>query len=248
MTIHVPQDKVDKALNLIDNMLKAKKVTLRTIQCLAGLLNFLTKVIKCGRVFLRRIYNLSKGLRFATQHVKVSYEARCDLRAWKFFLQKFNGSAIIAPINWNNPDFHIYSDASGFAFAVVFNNKWMQGIFPDEWSKKSIAIRELVPVFLAMVAWHMEFQNSTIVFHVDNQSVVNMLNSQTSPDPILLAMLRKIIVISMLHNIVFISQYIPGKMNIVSDHLSRLQVDKARQTQPGLEKEPEKILETWLPW
>ncbi len=112
----------------------------------------------------------------------------------------------------------------------------------------SIAVRELVPVYLAMLACHKLFINSTIVFNVDNLSVVHMLNSQTSPDHVLMSMLRKIVVLAMLNNIVFIAKHIPGKLNVVADYLSRFQILKAKQVAPWLKDDPEFLHLDWYPW
>jgi hypothetical protein len=47
----LPQDKVDKCVDLIDNFIHRKKVTLRDLQSLIGLLNFACSVVIPGRAF-----------------------------------------------------------------------------------------------------------------------------------------------------------------------------------------------------
>ncbi|MCP3928348.1 MAG: hypothetical protein GY705_04535, partial [Bacteroidetes bacterium] len=157
MIMSIPEDKLARAKKLIDQILGAKKVTLRTIQSIAGLLNFFTKVIKCGRVFIRRLYDLTRGPAIPTRQIRVTFQARSDLRVWKCLLENFNGTCIISSINWDTPNWKIFSDASGEAYGVVLGDMWLQGEFPEEWKRKSIAIQELVPVYLAMIVWQKWF-------------------------------------------------------------------------------------------
>ena len=65
--IEIPDDKVSKALEQIDEILSCKhlqkksmrcKTTVHKIQQLTGLLNFFCKAMPCGHPFLRRLYDL----------------------------------------------------------------------------------------------------------------------------------------------------------------------------------------------
>ncbi|MCP3933051.1 MAG: hypothetical protein GY705_28605, partial [Bacteroidetes bacterium] len=154
MIVQVPADKLQNALSLIQVMLQSDKVTLLQIQSICGTLNFFTKAIPGGRTFLRRLYDLTVGLSRPSHHVRLTSESKKDLQMWEYFLLHSNGSNIIKTINWStDSDFKFYSDASGFAYAVVFGEHWIQGEFPVSWKDKSIAIKELVPIFLAFMKW-----------------------------------------------------------------------------------------------
>ncbi len=61
MLMSLPEDKVNRALLLVDAMFKKRKVTLLQVQQLHGLLNFACRAVPPGRTFLRRISNLMKG-------------------------------------------------------------------------------------------------------------------------------------------------------------------------------------------
>ncbi len=61
----------------------------------------------------------------------------------------FNGSHILAHIPWSDDsDWNLFSDASGRGYASVFGSKWVQGHFPDHWLPLSIAVKELLPIFI----------------------------------------------------------------------------------------------------
>lgn len=54
-----PREKVEKCREVTIHFLSRKKVTLKELQSLIGLLNFACSIIKPGRVFLRRLSNLT---------------------------------------------------------------------------------------------------------------------------------------------------------------------------------------------
>ena len=62
MDARLPSDKLSKCIELIEAFLKRKKVTLRELQSLIGLLNFACSVVRPGRAFLRRLIDLTIGI------------------------------------------------------------------------------------------------------------------------------------------------------------------------------------------
>ena len=86
----LPLEKLDKYKNLINEALNRKKLTLKELQQLTGLLNFACQVIVPGRAFLRRLINLSIGLTKPYKHVRMTDEAENDLKSWLTFLHMFN--------------------------------------------------------------------------------------------------------------------------------------------------------------
>ena len=63
MEARLPPDKLVKCQDLISGFLRRRKVTLREIQSLTGLLNFACTVVVPGRAFLRRHIDLTIGIR-----------------------------------------------------------------------------------------------------------------------------------------------------------------------------------------
>ncbi|MCP3932809.1 MAG: hypothetical protein GY705_27365, partial [Bacteroidetes bacterium] len=249
MTLSLPPDKVQKAKGLLDALFKKRKAKLVLIQQIHGVLNFACRAVPPGRTFLRRISNLMKGNSNPNHFVRINKEARKDFQAWIYFLDKFNSTPILPPIKWTvDVKWKLFSDASGRGFASVFGHKWFVGKFPNAWLSKSIAVKELTPIYLSFILWIRFFQNEKICFLVDNMSVVHILKSKTSKDPLLMAMIRKMVVVSMLNNVMFSAAHIPGKHNIVADLLSRFQTSKVRKVAPWLDEEETKVPANLLPW
>ena len=249
MTASLPADKLEKANYLIDNMLSHPKTTVKQMQELCGFLNFCLRVIPSARPFMRRLYDSTKGNRPKWYKIRVSSNIKEDLLVWKMFLKKFNGKCVISDDVWGDRiNVHIFSDASGFAFGAYYHDNWIQGVFPDSWKHVNIAVKEFVPVYLAFRLWCSDLSNCKVMFHVDNISVVHMLNNQTSHVNIILVMLREMVLQAMSTNVQFVSQHICGTDNFISDFLSRLQIAKALKAAPWLRQEKTQIPEDWNIW
>ncbi len=103
-------------------------------------------------------------------------------------------------------------------------------------------------MFLALQVWLPYFSNANTVFHVDNMSVVFILQNHTSTDKVIMQMIRRMVVLSMLHNVVFTSKHVPGKHNLIADRLSRFQVSVAREWAPWLATDPVVVPQDSYPW
>ena len=78
MEARFPADKSEKCKLLISSFLRRKKVTLREIQSLTGLLNFAcSSVVVSGRAVLRRLIDLTmKGVKSANYFVRLTKRKR----------------------------------------------------------------------------------------------------------------------------------------------------------------------------
>ena len=79
MAARLPHDKIQKCTTLISQFLWRKKVTLKELQSLIGLLNFACAVFKPGHAFLRRLIDLTIGIRSAHHLIRLTSEAKADL-------------------------------------------------------------------------------------------------------------------------------------------------------------------------
>ena len=112
----------------------------------------------------------------------------------------------------------------------------------------NIAIKECVPVYIAMYLWADLFQDPQVVFHVDNISVMYSLLNQTCLVPDIMDMIRKMVLLAMQRNIQFTSMHVSGRLNRQADMISRLQITRALAMFPNLDRHPHRFPTSWLPW
>ena len=180
----LPLDKIDKCLGLIANFLTRKKVTLREIQSLTGMLNFACSVVVPGRAFLLRLIDLTVGIHSPHLYVRLNREVKADLQLWQPFLTSFNGRSFFLEDVWDSSDkLELYTDAAGsLGFGAVFGRKWRYGQWPDNWLHQNIAMLEFYPIVLSLYLWGHQMRNRCILFLMDNEALVYVINKQSCKD------------------------------------------------------------------
>ena len=97
---------------------------------------------------------------------------------------------------------------------------------------------ELYPIVYAANLWGQQWVGLRIVVHCDCAHTVSALNKGYSNKEPTATMLRIIMFLSMKHNFFLRAQHVMGKLNIKSDLLSRLQVQKFLRTFPEADRKP----------
>ena len=78
----------------------------------------------------------------------------------------------------------LFSDASGsFGCGAWWDSDWLQYAWPTSMAGKSIALKELVPIVMACLIWGSRWRGRALVFHCDNQAVVEVVNAGVGKDP-----------------------------------------------------------------
>ena len=244
MVARLPRDKIDKIASLLLEYKVKRKVTLRELQSLLGLLNFACGVIIPCRSFLRRLIDLTVGHTCPHFRITLNAEARADLKAWYEFITNFNGKSCFLYREWvSSETLKLYSDAAGVhgGFAAVLGSKWFVGDWPNDLKSFHITIKELFPIVLALEIWGHILSNHKILFFTDNQAVVEIINKNTSKDKDVMKLVRRLVLASLKFNIYFCAKHIPGKHNVVCDLLSRFSLQEAHRIAPWLSKTPENV-------
>ena len=237
-TLSIPEEKRLKAVDWLRLCCENRKVTVKQLQSLAGLLNFLHRAIYPGRAFTRRIYAKISG-RTATlkphHHVRVDTELKSDCGTWLQFLQTNDMTNFCRPfIDLNKmitaTDIKLFSDSSAnlkLGFGGVYNSveyffgQWEVGYIKK--SKPSIEYLELYAVCIGLTIWIHKFPNCRILLHCDNMSVVSMINKTTSGCRKCMSLIRYLVLLGLKFNTRVFAQHILGVRNELSDSLSRLQ-------------------------
>ena len=168
---------------------------------------------------------------------------REDVQLWGSFLTDFNGRSLFHPDVWcDSTSLNLYTDASGsLGYGAVYGSRWLYGAWSDEWKGCSITLLELYPIVLAVTTWGALLAKHCIHFHINNLALVSIINQQTSRDKHIMHLVRRLVITCLHFNILFQARHIPGKHNVLADHLSRLQVAKFRQLAPGAAQHPETV-------
>ena len=90
-------------------------------------------------------------------------------------------------------------------------------------------------------------RNKCILFFLDNQAVVEIINKQTSKDPSIVLLLRHFVLSTLKNKILFHAKHTSGCINHDSDALSRLQVEKFRLLAPSADPQPTPVPGSLLP-
>ena len=179
---------------------------------------------------------------------------RKDLSMWLKFLGDFNGISMFTDSFWSfNTDICLHTDSSaatGHGFGAMFGSQWTIGIWPQEWHDNGltsdITILEYFPILVAVHIWGRQLANKKVLFKCDNQAVVNIINNQTSKSDRVMVLVRAFMLQWLKLNIVFMAEHVPGSKNLITDSLSRLQMEKFRKLAPNADKHLQIVPEQ--PW
>ena len=123
-----------------------------------------------------------------------------------------------------------------FILTVNGLSEWEQGNI-----LKDITYLELIPIGLSMYLWGNQWHGKKILFHSDNQSVVEILNSCTSKSE----RVMKLVFWSLLGNFHIKAQFIPGFINVFADLISRGKFQKFKKLAPLADIFPTSVPETF---
>ena len=242
----IPEEKVSKALDLVEDFLNKnkKKVTIHQLQQLCGLLNFLCRCVVPGRAFTQRLYAHMEGKNLLPHHhIRITEEMKLDLLVWEKFLS-FPGifcHPFIDFKEWDASEINLYSDASHHfekGFGAYCEQQWTFGVWNKpfmEAKEPSIEYLELFGVTVAVLLWIHKFQNKRVVLFCDNESAVHMINNSSSKCRNCMVLIRIITAHSLMNNVRVFARHVRTQANGIADSLSRLQFRRFRWLAPNMD-------------
>ena len=245
--VSVPVEKIKTALSLINQVLNKRNITLKQLQKIAGFLNFLGRAVVPGRAFTRRLYLMTKGTQNLKphHHLRIKPEIKKDLEMWSTFLQHptcYSRPFLDFDVTNNATEISMFSDASRnrrLGFGSICQDSWTYLQWDEVFMIKndpSIEYVELFAVLVSVKNWLDRFRNQRIVLFCDNQAVVSMINNNTSSCPNCLALIRILVLHSMIVNTRVFATYISSRANKSADLLSRLRIQKFKSLNPNVDE------------
>ena len=155
-------------------------------------------------------------------------------------MEHFNGKHLLFEQRWISSDsLHFYTDAEGFiGFGAVFNSHWFHGLWPEHLQRFPITFKELFPIVLSLEIWDKNLMNKCVTLHSDNYAVIHIINRQTSKDPDIMVLVRRLVLTYMRLNLLVGSVHILGVQNLLPDLLSRSQIAEFRALAKDMDPKP----------
>ena len=163
MMVRIPEEKLKKLRNLLQPLLYKKKVSLKDLESLTGLMAYCLRAILSSRAFIRRFYDLIAAVNNKKPHyiVCINKEVKADVQMWLQFLIEFNGQCYIPEKTWlSNDTLELFTDSSGsteLGCGAYFCSRWAQFRWPSSWKHlpilRNMSLLEFIPVVLALYLW-----------------------------------------------------------------------------------------------
>jgi ribonuclease HI len=220
MEAQLPEDKKNRALESIKDVLRRGTVTQKQLQKLLGLLEFCAKVFPLGRPFLRCIWNMFKKERSGQQ--RLTKAAQNDLTWWAAFLPVWSG---VSMIQISRKRVYIATNASG---TKGIGGAWLQDdnvkIFSTRVNRrhrsKHINWKELFAIVYAFSSWSEQWGNKQVIVFCDNEAVVEGVNKRSIRGDAIHP-LQTLFLLAAKRNIDVATVWVPSKANALADALSR---------------------------
>jgi len=236
----------DRKRALLDELRWVKqrdKCTKRELLSLIGKLSFCCKVLPAGRIFLRRMIDLSTTVSRMHYRISLNTEAKLDLQWWLDFLPAWSGKSLILNNRWTpSPALNLYTDASGrYGWGAYWDGRWLQCHWSLAQSEMDITWKELFAIVLAVHTWGSFWSRKKILFHCDNQAVVDIWDRGSTRAPHTMALVRLLYFCASNYNINLCIIHIPGICNDIADSISRFQMERFRTLTPNARSLPDHI-------
>ena len=260
--VSIPEDKVQRAQVLIQEILFSKKTTVHKLQRLCGYLNFLCRCIVPGRAFTRRLYSMISPTLSAHHHLNVNHDMKEDLKVWLDFLDNpivycrpfmdYSTTLVADVLDW-------YTDASGTIGCGGYRkNNWFQYRWDPEFIRSknpSIEYQELFAVTLSIRLWLHRYPNARICLFCDNETVVKQLKNSSSSCKNCMVLIRMIIGQSLKYNSRVFGRWVDTKSNNLADALSRFEMTRfwkdVEEEERTMNPVPDQIpvdMDPWVLW
>ena len=240
-------------VGLLEAFSKRQSSSVKRLQSLQGKLVFAATVLPGARPFLRRVIDMSREGHRGSRRLTTDF--RAEVKYWLTHVLGWNGRA-----SWRAPSAEPWvfaSDAStsGFAYTLercpaAARQGLEQGFKPGTvrvgvWSaangdavrqSTSSAIQwgEFFPPLAAVVEYGERLAHQHLLFVIDNNSDVAVINRLRSREPRVAGLLRALVDASVKYNFTFAAVHRPGEANVLMDWASRPDLHRFAAVAPGL--------------
>ena len=222
MTIEVSTERRHELTQELRMWRHKRSATKKQLQSLIGKLSFITNCVRPGRIFISRLLNWLKQMK-DNQTMNVPDETMKDIRWWETFLPKYNGVSLLWIKDCLMIDYWLETDACMTAGGAHCDSQYIHFKFPQNVLDNitHIAQLELFTIVVAIKIWSDKLAGKVVRLSSDSQLSVLAVNSGRTKDKFMQKCLRELAWVSCTKQFWLKLQFLPGKLNIISDALSR---------------------------
>ena len=221
MTVRVPEDKLLEIVSLVELWLSMNTARIKDLQSLLGKLSYVCACIRPGRIFMQRSSFFVLRSNYHQDSFQITSDFRSDLNWWFFFLSKFNGISLLPEPYWVTDANDFSADARDFGLGGFYCGCYYHIVLPNNFVSHHIITKELLAILLACILWKDKFTRKQLIISSDNETAMFELNHRSSKSEFRQQILRGIWYLSALHHFKIKVKHVPGKINRISDCLSR---------------------------
>ena len=142
-----------------------------------------------------------------------------------------NGSSLVIP--QNATEHIVTSDALGaWGCRAWHKTQWFQIPWDKSTQSLQIAIKEMIPIIVAVCIWGHKWSRRKVIARCDNTAVVAVLSHCYSKDYVLMQLMRCLFFIEAVNSFQIQGQHIPGSLNSLADNLPKNKSDKFYSKMP----------------
>jgi hypothetical protein len=240
-TLYITKKRKKELKDILSSFSRRSSASVKKVQSLLGKLSFAAAVLPGARPFTRRIIDVIKGKHHRSTIV-LDDPFRQDVEYWIGNISSWNGSQ-----HWRS-DFSspcvFGSDASteGFGYGLEEAPSHVTEKLPDRWkpghiragvwswsngdadrqkTHRRIQWGEMFCPVTAALEYKEHLRDQHVVFVIDNESDVNVINRQSTRNPRVCDLLRSLCDVSMRYNFSFSAVHRRGEDNELMDWASR---------------------------
>ena len=254
-TLEISGSRQEELLGLLRSASTRRRSSLRRLESLLGKLSFAATVLPGARPFTRRIIDMVKAAKRTKGKVVLTADFRSDVRYWRDHVARWNGRA-----SWRAPStepvvFASDASTSGFAYGLESCPAELERALPPRFkvgavragvwsaergdaarqsSSSEIQWGEFFCPLAAAVEYGALLGGQHLVFVVDNDSDVAVINRMRSREPRVAGLLRALCDVALKHNFTFAAVHRAGADNVLMDWASRPEFHRFAAVTPPL--------------